>query len=67
MTSLTSVPAHATATAPPPEGRQKTSLFCPSCGHESPITGDWDVEQTADGRAYRCPCCHTVISSRPEN
>jgi len=65
MTSTKSVPANATATAPPPESRQKASLFCPSCGHESPVGGDWELEETEDGQAYRCPWCHTVISSRP--
>lgn len=67
MTSAKSIPANATATAPPPESRQKAMLFCPSCGHESPVNGDWELEQTADGRAYLCPWCHTVISSRPES
>jgi predicted RNA-binding Zn-ribbon protein involved in translation (DUF1610 family) len=67
MNSTKSVSANATATAPPPESRQKTQLFCPSCGHESPVTGDWEAKQTEDGRAYGCPWCHTIISSRPES
>ncbi|MDS0258779.1 phage terminase large subunit family protein [Haloarcula sp. S1CR25-12] len=66
MTSIKTLPAHATATTPPPETRQKAMLFCPSCGHESPVTGDWDVEQTDGERTYSCPWCHTVISSRPD-
>jgi len=65
MTSIKTIPATATATEPPPDSRQKAMLFCPSCGHENPVNGDWDIEQTDDGRDYRCPWCHTVISNRP--
>jgi transcription elongation factor Elf1 len=67
MTSIKSLPAHATATTPPPENRQKAMLFCPSCGHESPVNGDWDVQRTDEDRVYSCPWCHTVISNRPDS
>jgi len=67
MTTLKSVPAYASTTTPPPDGRQKALLFCPSCGHESPVTGDWEIERTGDGRVCSCPWCHTVISSRPSD
>ena len=67
MTTLKSVPAYATTSTPPPDSRQKGMLFCPSCGHESPVGGDWDLQHTDDGRVYSCPWCHTVISSRPDS
>lgn len=63
MTSFTSLHTHS-ATTPPPDSRQKDMLFCPACGHESPISGDWVTEQHADGRTIRCPACRTVVSNR---
>lgn len=48
---------------PPPENR-KTTLFCPHCGHWSPITGDWDVTTTAEERLLICAGCETVIDRR---
>jgi hypothetical protein len=44
--------------------RQKGTLFCPNCGHESEVEGDWTV-QTEDGRErYDCPVCTTTITKR---
>ena len=64
MTSIKSYSAHAAKTTPPPDSRLKTMLFCPSCGHESPVDGNWEIEQTDEGQTYSCPWCHTVISTR---
>ncbi|QIO23233.1 hypothetical protein [Haloarcula sp. JP-L23] len=44
--------------------RSKGVLFCPACGHESPVGGDWHVELTGDTRTRRCPDCRTVVSDR---
>ena len=48
----------------PPDS--KAVLFCFDCGHESPLEGDWNVEQRDDREAYRCPECGTTISVRPD-
>lgn len=48
---------------PPPEQR-KAVLFCPECGHESPITGDWETVTTGDERLLVCPVCGAVVDRR---
>jgi predicted RNA-binding Zn-ribbon protein involved in translation (DUF1610 family) len=45
--------------------RRKATLFCPSCGHESPVEGDWRLENCADRTTYVCPACDTAITERP--
>ncbi|WP_255197841.1 TFIIB-type zinc ribbon-containing protein [Halorarius litoreus] len=44
---------------------RKSVLFCPACGHESQVGGDWIVRDDAREVAYVCPDCTTVIESRP--
>ncbi|WP_254545056.1 phage terminase large subunit family protein [Halomarina pelagica] len=54
--------------SPGRRSRPKTTLFCPTCGHESTATADGDwvlVERTRDGErqlAYECPVCGTALS-----
>ncbi len=48
---------------PPPE-RRKTVLFCPECGHESPLTDDWEGVSADDDRLLVCPDCGTVVDRR---
>ena len=47
----------------------KATLFCPDCGHESRVDGDWLVRPrpgTVPRReAFVCPDCGTVIQVRP--
>ena len=43
---------------------QKATLYCPECGHESRITGDWIIRVLADSLIYECPNCEAVIDSR---
>ncbi|PSQ66962.1 MAG: hypothetical protein BRD24_01830 [Halobacteriales archaeon SW_9_67_24] len=56
---------------PPPDDAtpRKATLYCPDCGHESAIDGDWRVEHTTvddrDRAVYSCPVCGTVITRRP--
>jgi hypothetical protein len=50
------------ADAPP---RRKATLFCPSCDHESPLTGDWRRRDRGDRTAYVCPTCGTAVTERP--
>lgn len=42
----------------------KATLYCPQCGHESYINGDWIIRVLADSLTYECPECETVIDSR---
>jgi predicted RNA-binding Zn-ribbon protein involved in translation (DUF1610 family) len=47
----------------------KTVLICPTCGHESPLTGDWRIEADAADtvgatQAYVCPACETTVTRR---
>lgn len=43
----------------------KSVLFCPACGHEGHVDGDWSVYPTLDGDVYRCPTCHEAVTVRP--
>lgn len=53
---------------PPPDGgtRRKAVLYCPVCGHESLVGGDWRVERAGSGErvVYACPDCGHVIDVR---
>jgi predicted RNA-binding Zn-ribbon protein involved in translation (DUF1610 family) len=48
----------------------KAVLFCPDCGHDSPVDGDWIVRTRGEGdderAVYACPDCGTVIQTRPQ-
>jgi|AntDeeMinimDraft_4_1070355.scaffolds.fasta_scaffold00038_71 transposase len=44
----------------------KSTLFCPCCGHESPVDGDWVVFDAMERTRYVCPRCEGTITSRPE-
>ena len=55
---------------PPPEGQQlrpdrKSVLFCPACGHESLVNGDWFIDEKSYEVRWKCPECRTTINSRP--
>lgn len=49
---------------------RKSVLFCQSCGHESPVDGDWRIARV-DRRTeceqviYTCPECARTVSVRP--
>ncbi|WP_436935920.1 hypothetical protein [Halovenus marina] len=45
----------------------KTTLYCPNCGHASRIDGDWLVDVRANQVDYECPDCGTTVSSRPDS
>jgi predicted RNA-binding Zn-ribbon protein involved in translation (DUF1610 family) len=42
----------------------KATLYCPDCGHESRINGDWLIDVHTDSLTYECPNCGAVIDSR---
>jgi len=50
-----------------PDRRRKSVLFCPDCGHESLLDGDWVAtdDRAARVRHIRCPVCETVVTNRP--
>jgi len=64
MTTLKSLPTQSSDGVSALRSREKSVLFCPSCGHESPLDGDWAVDADGDSDTYRCPECRAVISDR---
>lgn len=62
---MSTFPATDCERAPPPDpDPPKATLYCPSCGHENPVTGDWLVRER-DGRTVSvCPVCHETIAAR---
>ena len=54
-------PSTSTSERQPPD---KVMLYCPECGHESRINGDWLIHVLADSLVYECPTCGAVIDSR---
>lgn len=52
-----------------PSTKQKATLFCAVCGHESPPDGDWIESETetelGDRLALSCPDCETTVTRRP--
>jgi len=52
---------------PAPDGppRQKAVLFCPRCGHESALPGDWRVTEDGAEVAYACPDCGETVVEQP--
>lgn len=50
---------------------EKATLFCPTCGHESPATeeGDWLLtehdREDVPGVAYVCPDCEETLTVQP--
>ena len=57
--------AHQSAGSPSLSPSHKSVLFCPACGHEGRVSGDWSVYPTLDGDVYRCPTCHETVTVRP--
>jgi predicted RNA-binding Zn-ribbon protein involved in translation (DUF1610 family) len=46
------------------DSRRKTTLFCPNCGHENDVSGDWIVHSEDARQRYDCPVCNTTITKR---
>jgi predicted RNA-binding Zn-ribbon protein involved in translation (DUF1610 family) len=55
------ISSNAASERQPPD---KATLYCPECGHESRINGDWIIHVLADSLTYECPTCSAVIDSR---
>ncbi|WP_435193802.1 hypothetical protein [Natronomonas sp. EA1] len=43
----------------------KTTLFCPSCGHQSRCDGDWTRIESVHETRLSCPDCGETILTRP--
>lgn len=43
---------------------RKAVLYCPVCGHESPVDGDWVVSTRESRSEYGCPECDHVVAVR---
>lgn len=48
---------------PPAPSRRKATLFCPDCGHESAVGGDWLVHEAPGRDSVQCPDCGMVLTS----
>jgi len=42
----------------------EATLFCPNCGYESRINGDWTIHVLTDSLTYECPNCEMRFNSR---
>ena len=56
-----------TLTHPPTreQAPAKTTLFCPTCGHESPLDGDWIGDDRSARHRLLCPRCGDCVVDRP--
>jgi predicted RNA-binding Zn-ribbon protein involved in translation (DUF1610 family) len=65
MTSIDSRCTQTGAQEPPPAAStRKSTLFCPTCGFESPIDENWIVRIGDGDRAFVCPDCHETVATR---
>jgi endogenous inhibitor of DNA gyrase (YacG/DUF329 family) len=64
MTSTKILPGDDVGSDHAPESRQKGVLFCPTCGYESVVGGDWLVDSDGETATSRCPDCRTVVADR---
>ncbi|WP_255149193.1 phage terminase large subunit family protein [Halorarius halobius] len=48
--------------SPSRPARPKGTLFCPTCGHESGLDGDWIA---VEGGTLVCPDCGAVVVAQP--
>lgn len=49
---------------------RKAVIFCSECGHESPVDGEWAVDESDDGDGGRseieCLECGHLVVSQPQ-
>lgn len=58
------LPDQRPATRGAPE--RKAVLFCPRCGREEPVDGNWNISTALDRETYVCPRCRTIVLSQPK-
>ncbi|WP_302080183.1 hypothetical protein [Salinibaculum rarum] len=44
---------------------RKSTLFCPRCGHDAPVDGDWVLTLRPETVDVDCPDCRTTLTARP--
>lgn len=44
---------------------RKPILFCPACGRDEPVDGDWILHQGAGEDEYICHECRAVVLTQP--
>jgi predicted RNA-binding Zn-ribbon protein involved in translation (DUF1610 family) len=49
------------SSAPEETPRRKAVLFCPRCGHESGLPGDWLIADADIDTEYACPACGATV------
>ncbi len=49
----------------PPSRPRKAVYVCPTCGHESPVDGDWLVVRGEQRVVYACPVCGRPVTAQP--
>lgn len=40
----------------------KSTLFCPTCEHASPIDGDWIMDDAVARERLCCPSCGEIVA-----
>ncbi len=54
------------STQDPEQQYIKTTLFCPTCEHASPIEGDWIMDDAVHHERLLCPRCGDVVVDQPD-
>jgi hypothetical protein len=54
------------STDPPPATSPKATLYCPDCGRDAPVDGNWEERQRPYGVAVHCPRCDARLTLRPQ-
>ena len=44
---------------------RKAVFFCPDCGREERVDGDWITRSNSSGYEYVCSDCQTVVVTQP--
>lgn len=44
---------------------RKAMFFCPDCGRDEPVDGDWVLHQGTGENEYICPECRAVVLTQP--
>ena len=62
-------PSDRAGSVPPSTPRDtspKATLFCPRCGHENPVDGDWVLTLRPETVEIHCPDCRALLTTRPD-
>jgi predicted RNA-binding Zn-ribbon protein involved in translation (DUF1610 family) len=65
MTRVSDTRAGSVPATPSRRHEPKALLFCPRCGHESPVDGDWELTLRPVVVDVHCPDCRELLTRRP--